>query len=443
MGERDLLGTSIGWRLCIHAHEVGTARGFRRQDILLGCVDPEISCTAHDYGPGPPPASVGRVSVVVSPRPRSSSRSCFVRAMSGQMPTPASRCRSNLGPAPRVPLRLIDNEFLLAVRRDVGEIPRGRSVVCESWSMTDDAPTLFDSLTDSSAAPDGSADLQTAAGLFSLTALPGIGSGRAIKLARAFRSSDAFNNSSPDERKRVAGIAVDGFVVVREIELLDESVRLVGLFDHDYPATLRDIKDSPALLWVRGRLPDPDRRIAIVGTRSATSWGVSMAQASARDAARAGISVVSGLALGIDIAAHRAALAAGGHTTAILGSGIDKATPREHLADAEEIIDSGGCIFTEQRPGTQPSARTLVARNRLQSGLSAATIVIQCGLQSGAMSTARFAVEQNRMLAIPLPPDAERGHEENAGSLSMLDQSPQLRVLRSRDDLAALLADIR
>ena len=309
--------------------------------------------------------------------------------------------------------------------------------------MTDDGPTLFDSLSEPSESHDTPDDLQTAAGLLALTALPGIGSGRAIKLARALRSSEAFNSARPEERKRVAGVAVDYFFVLPDIEPPHESVRLVGFFDDEYPAALRDIKDPPAVLWVRGHLPDPDRRVAIVGTRSATPWGISMAQASARDAANAGVSVVSGLALGIDIAAHRSALAAGGHTTAILGSGIDRVTPREHLTDAEEIIESGGCILTEQRPGTQPSARTLVARNRLQSGLSAVTVVVQCGLKSGTMSTARYAVDQGKILAIPQPPDSEGEHDENAGSLSLLAQVPRPRALRSRDDLTAMLAEIQ
>ena len=239
---------------------------------------------------------------------------------------------------------------------------------------------------DEAASDVATGDLQTPSGLLALTALPGIGNGRAIKLARVFRSAGAFNDATPESRKRAAGVSVDGVVNIRELEPPHESTRIVGYFDGEYPSSLRDIKDPPAVLWIRGSLPDPARRIAIVGTRSATPWGLSIAEASARDAAAAGVSVVSGLALGIDIAAHRGALAAGGHTTAVIGSGIDKTTPREHLADAEVILESGGCILTEQSPGVAASARTLVPRNRLQSGLSAATIVVQCGMKSGTIN---------------------------------------------------------
>lgn len=285
-------------------------------------------------------------------------------------------------------------------------------------------------------------DLKTVAGLLALTSLAGIGSGRAIKLARVFGSADAFNEASPAQRRQVAGVAVDGFITLREIEPPHGSVRLLGYFDDDYPRSLRDIKDAPAVLWMRGQLPDPARRIAIVGTRVATRWGLSMAEATATDAAHVGVSVVSGLALGIDIAAHRAALRAHGHTTAVIGSGIDKVSPVEHRAASEEIVASGGCVLTEQAPGTSASARTLVARNRLQSGLSAATIVVQCGLKSGTMSTAKFTVEQRKVLAVPEPPEAERDHSENAGSISLLEGCPPPRVLRSRDDLKALLGEI-
>ncbi len=306
--------------------------------------------------------------------------------------------------------------------------------------MSDDGPTLFDPTDEAEASVAG--DLQTAAGLLALTSLAGIGSGRAIKLARAFRSADEFNRAGPEARRRVAGVAVEGSVSAVEVAVPDDSVRVIGYFDGEYPQALREIKDAPAVLWALGRLPDPARRVAVVGTRSATAWGISMAEATAADAAAAGVSVVSGLALGIDIAAHRAALLAGGHTTAILGSGIDRVTPREHRADATQIVESGGCILTEQKPGTAPSARTLVARNRLQSGLSAATIVVQCGAKSGTMSTARFAVEQGKILGLPAPPETERQHPENAGSLSLLRGIPSARFLRSREDLAGLLAEI-
>lgn len=309
--------------------------------------------------------------------------------------------------------------------------------------MTEMEPDLFSDQVDPVAGDAIGGDLQTSDGLLALMSLPGIGSGRAVKLARAFVSAERFNEASAEQRRLAAGVSVEGLVNVRRSVTPHESVRLVGYFDAHYPTALRGIADAPAVLWLRGSLPDPARRVAVVGTRAGTPWGIEMARAIATDAAAAGVSVVSGLALGIDVAAHRAAVAAGGHTVAVLGSGIDRTTPREHITVAEDIVEAGGCILTEQPPGSAPSARTLVARNRLQSGLSGATIVVQCGLKSGTMSTARFALKQRRTLAIPEPSgEAEREHPENAGSLSLLDTAPPPVLLRSRGDLAALLEEI-
>jgi len=295
---------------------------------------------------------------------------------------------------------------------------------------------------DASRAEADVADLQTAGGLLALMELPRVGSGRAIKFAQQFRSADAFNDASPETRRHVGGVGVADRVHLMQPTVPD-GARLVGYFDDDYPSSLRDIPNPPAVLWVRGSLPDPARRIAVVGTRSATPWGAKLAASMGEDAAEAGVSVVSGLALGIDIAAHRGALAVGGHTVAVLGSGIDAPSPREHRTDADAILGAGGCLIAEVPPGTPPNARTLVARNRIQSGISYATIVVQCGLKSGTMTTAKFTREQGRVLALPVPPEAERGHPENAGSGSLLSASPAPRPLASRDDLSSLLAEIR
>ncbi|WP_194289020.1 MULTISPECIES: DNA-processing protein DprA [unclassified Nocardioides] len=287
--------------------------------------------------------------------------------------------------------------------------------------------------------PPGAADLRTAAGLLALRALPGVGDQRAIRLAAVFGTAEAFNAASPQERRSAAGIAADQQVRIVPVDD-DGSVRLLGYFDAGYPAALRDIEDPPAVLWARGSLPDPARRIAVVGTRAATAWGVRTAEGIAAAAAHTGVSVVSGLALGIDIAAHRAVLRAEGHTTAVLGSGIDRIFPEEHRADAERILEAGGCLLSEQVPGTPASTRSLLARDRLQSGLCPATVLVQCGPASGAMATARFTVEQGRILAIPAVPDGpERREEENAGSLALLAGHPAPRMLSSGRDLADLL----
>jgi len=284
------------------------------------------------------------------------------------------------------------------------------------------------------------ADLRSPAGLLALRSLPGLGDRHAIRLATVFGTVEAFNAASPQDRRSVAGLVVDRQVRVAPVDDSDGSVRTLGYFDAGYPAALRDIEDPPAVLWVSGSLPDPARRIAVVGTRAATAWGARTAERIATAAAHAGVSVVSGLALGIDIAAHRAVLRAGGHTTAVLGSGLDRVSPEEHRADAERIVEAGGCLLSEQLPGTPAGTRSLVARDRLQSGLCAATVLVQCGPTSGAMATARFTVEQGRILAIPAVPDGpERRDPENAGSLALLAGHPAPRLLSSPHDLAELL----
>ncbi len=322
------------------------------------------------------------------------------------------------------------------------------SYICEHGGVTESEPTLFDEH-DSEVGVLGGipttvvGDLHTPGGLLALMDLPRIGSGRAIKIAQAFGSAEALNQASPEERRRACGVAFDEHVRVYDVEPPHESVRLLSVFDPEYPALLADIKDRPALLWVRGALPDPAPRVAIVGTRNATPWGSAMAASIAEAAAEAGVSVVSGLALGIDIAAHRATIAGGGHTIAVLGSGIDRPSPKEHLAEAEEIVESGGCLLTEQPVGAAPSPRNLVARNRLQSGLSAATVVVQCATKSGTMATAAAALAQGRVLAIPRPMDPnESVLEQNLGTARLLED-PRVLALQARTDLDCLLRGLR
>lgn len=298
--------------------------------------------------------------------------------------------------------------------------------------------TLFDKAEEAPGSQ--STDLLDAPSLVALMNLPGVGAARAIKLAETFKSWDALLDASPDALKAVARVEVDVVGRPRLIEFR-EGVRLIGWFDAAYPKSLRRIQNPPAVLWVRGAIPDPARRLAIVGSRATTEWGRSTASYVALGAAANQICVVSGLAMGIDIAAHRATIDAGGTTIAVLGSGVDVPSPEEHLADAKRILDEGGALVSEQPPGMLPSARSLVARNRIQSGLSAATVVIQCTPKSGTMSTARFAFEQGRILAVPIPSDeAERAAATNAGSLSLTREAGGEAIsLRSHDDVVSLL----
>jgi DNA processing protein len=163
-----------------------------------------------------------------------------------------------------------------------------------------------------------------------------------------------------------------------------------------YPRLLAEISGRPSILYARGALtPADDASVAIVGTRRATPYGTQAAERIAAELAQGGITVVSGLARGVDAAAHRAALDAGGRTIAVLGSGPDVIYPAEHRRLAEQILESGA-ILSELPPGAKPDAQNFPARNRIVSGMTLGTLVIEAPLRSGALITASFAADQGR-----------------------------------------------
>jgi len=166
---------------------------------------------------------------------------------------------------------------------------------------------------------------------------------------------------------------------------------------------LRHIADPPLALAVRGALAADEPAIAVVGARRASEYGRRIADELARGLAQAGVTVVSGLATGIDAAAHRGALAAGGRTVAVLGTGIDRVYPSWHAGLAAEIVPQGALV-TEFACGTPPRAFHFPRRNRLISGLSLGTVVVEAAEESGSLITAHCALEQNRaVFAVPGP----------------------------------------
>ena len=181
--------------------------------------------------------------------------------------------------------------------------------------------------------------------------------------------------------------------------------RRVGRDDPSYPSLLRTISDPPQDLYVRGAGPLElleQPCVAIVGARVCSSYGSYVAYLLAKELAAAGIVVVSGLARGIDAAAHRGALDAGGRTVAVLGCGIDRDYPPAHAGLAHRIVSEGGLIVSEYPPGTEPAPWRFPARNRIIAGLSAATIVVEARERSGALITADFALEEGRkVFAVP------------------------------------------
>ncbi|MEG0767777.1 MAG: DNA-processing protein DprA, partial [Clostridia bacterium] len=178
--------------------------------------------------------------------------------------------------------------------------------------------------------------------------------------------------------------------------------------DPRYPPLLREIADPPAALFVRGCMELQDAHtLAIVGTRHCTAYGAAMAEQIGADLARAGVTVISGLARGIDGAAQRGAARAGGRTVAVLGSGVDRIYPPEHEKLAEEILAAGGSLVSEYGPDVQAWPQHFPARNRIISGMSAGVLLVEAGEKSGALITVDFAMEQNReVYALPGPANA-------------------------------------
>ena len=176
-----------------------------------------------------------------------------------------------------------------------------------------------------------------------------------------------------------------------------KGVGIITYIDDEFPESLRDIPTPPVLLYYRGKLPDFKRgfRCAVVGTRSLTEYGRTNAFKLGYDLGCAGATIVSGMAIGIDGVALAGAIAAGATTIAVIGSGIDVCYPAAHLRLAREIVKNG-CIFTEYAPGSKPDGFNFPRRNRIISGLCAATVVVEGKENSGSMITARHAKAQNR-----------------------------------------------
>jgi DNA processing protein len=189
-------------------------------------------------------------------------------------------------------------------------------------------------------------------------------------------------------------------------------VHELTLSDERYPDRLRNLPDPPPLLYVRGdvELLARERLVAVVGTREPTVFGTSAAEELTGVLADGGWGIVSGLAKGIDTIAHRTALEHGAPTIAVMGGGLDCIYPAENKGLAARIVEEGGALISEQPFGEQARPRHLIARDRLQSGLSIAVVVAQSGLRSGTMHTARFTASQGRPVFCPVP------HRENSAS---------------------------
>ena len=189
-------------------------------------------------------------------------------------------------------------------------------------------------------------------------------------------------------------------------EMLEKrSIRAITKTDEEYPALLKDIFDPPLCLFVRGStLPTHRYYLAVVGPRKNTPYGKHITELFIAQLAQAGITIVSGLAYGIDAIAHRATLQAGGHTVAVLGGGVNKehVQPAQNQRLAEDILQAGGALMAEYPPGTIPTRYTFPRRNRIISGISLGTLVIEAGESSGSLITAQCSIDNHRdVFAVP------------------------------------------
>lgn len=242
--------------------------------------------------------------------------------------------------------------------------------------------------------------------------VPGIGPARLSALLEECGSIDAAWGA-PIQSLRAAGLdrrSIESLLAARQrldpqAELEKVLHRGYGVYcwdDDGYPNNLRSVPLAPPLLYVRGQIEARDElAVAVVGTRRVSPYGTEVARELGSNLARNGVTVVSGLALGVDSIAHQAALDSGGRTIAVLGSGVDQIYPARNRRMALQIMEQGA-VVSEYALGVKPEARNFPPRNRIISGLSLAVIIVEAGKRSGALITANFAAEQSReVFAVP------------------------------------------
>jgi DNA processing protein len=267
-----------------------------------------------------------------------------------------------------------------------------------------------------------------------LSMAPGVGGVLFQRLTKAFGSPEGVFHASSRDLERVEGI---GPVVIsslkrfgwkgqvaKELRCVERAgARIVTWNEDEYPPGLKQIYDPPPLLYVRGKLILKDRTaVAVVGSRYPTTYGQMYAERIAMGLSRRGVTVISGLARGVDSAAHRSALAAGGRTIGVLGCGIDITYPPENGRLVDEMA-ANGAVISEFPLGTPPDRDHFPIRNRVISGISLGVVVVEATLRSGSLITARFALEHGReVFAVPGNADSAR----SAGTNRLIRQGAKL-----------------
>ncbi|MDE0864914.1 MAG: DNA-processing protein DprA [Rubripirellula sp.] len=251
--------------------------------------------------------------------------------------------------------------------------------------------------------------------LISLAMQPGLGPRTLSSLLTRFGNAKSVVTAPTEELLSISGVGNEIVSRIRQASNTDQAdatvnwchaqqASILSWGSETYPVALQQLSDAPPILYMQGNLiPTDQLAVAVVGTRHATTYGLKQANRFSYALAKAGITIVSGLARGIDAAAHRGALDAGGRTIAVLGSGLAKLYPREHQTLAAEISKQGA-VLSEYAPQCPPRSGQFPQRNRLIAGLTLGTLVIEAPDRSGALITARLAGEQNRdVFALPGP----------------------------------------
>lgn len=277
--------------------------------------------------------------------------------------------------------------------------------------------------------------------LIALSLVPGVGSARVRRLVMKFERAELALAAPERALASIAGIGAQTAAAIARFDgeaEVDEQVRraiqtearMVTSWDNNFPTILQEIYDPPAFFWVKGTLRAEEQAISIVGTRRPSDYGRRTAHTLARELAAIGFTIVSGLAYGIDAAAHKGALEAGGRTIAVLGSGIDRIYPARNASLARDIIERGA-VVSEFPMGTKPDAGNFPRRNRLVSGLSRGTLVVEAFQDGGALITARLALEQNReVFAIP----GSIMSKSSEGTNRLIQQG-QAKLVQNIDDI--------
>ena len=247
---------------------------------------------------------------------------------------------------------------------------------------------------------------------FCLKSVPGIGNHLFKRLIDRFSLPEAVFQASQQELLEVEGISKRQaaailnykapFSIKAELDQANQKgYKIITLADSLYPPLLKEIPDPPPFLYVSGTLDGSPKNIAVVGSRNPTAYGISITQKLCADLSAHDITIISGMAVGIDTAAHRGALAGKGNTIAVLGSGFNKIYPSQNLRLFEKISEKGA-VISEFALNTEPEAHHFPIRNRVISGMSMGTVVVEATRKSGSLITARLAAEQNReVFAVP------------------------------------------